>query len=235
MAQGSKIEILDNYPHDPAAFTQGLIFLDDHLYEGTGLYGRSQLRKVEPESGRVVSTVKLPSRYFGEGIALLNGKIYQLTWRSRIGFIYDAKTLERIGTFHYPSEGWGLTTDGNHLILSDGSDKLYFIRPSDFKRIKTLRVHDQKRSYKGLNELEFVGNEIYANVWKHNQILRISASTGAVLERIDFSALVDSVELTNPDAVLNGIAYDQANRDFYITGKFWPRVFRLKIIPAGGS
>ena len=222
-------QIVNIYPHDSNAFTQGLIVSDGKFLESTGQEGFSSLRRVELESGKVLKKVDVPVPYFAEGIALLNGKIYQLTWQQHVGFIYDAQSFERVGQFNYSEEGWGLTTDGKSLILSDGTNQLRFIDPSDFHVIRTINVLDGQTPIRELNELEFVQGEIYANVWHDNRIATIDPQSGRVTAWIDLNGLMPEGELRDPEAVLNGIAYDQANNKLYVTGKLWPRIFEIRV------
>jgi glutamine cyclotransferase len=221
-------QIVNIWPHDSNAFTQGLILMDGKLLESTGEVGRSSLRRVELESGKVLKKVDVPVPYFAEGIAVLNGKVYQLTWQHHVGFIYDAQTFERVGQFNYDWDGWGLTTDGQSLILSDGSSQIRFINPSDFKVTKTINVVDGK-PVDQLNELEYVNGEIYANVWHDNRIAIIDPQNGHVNAWIDLNGLMPQGELQDQEAVLNGIAYDQANNKLYVTGKLWPRLFEIRV------
>jgi glutaminyl-peptide cyclotransferase len=222
-------QIVNIWPHDSNAFTQGLILMDGKLLESTGEEGRSSLRRVDLESGRVLKKVDVPSPYFAEGIAMLNGKIYQLTWQHQVGFIYDAQTFERTGQFNYDGEGWGLTTDGQSLILSDGSSRIRFINPADFKVTRTINVVDGQRSIDQLNELEWVNGEIYANVWHDNRIATIDPQTGHVNAWIDLNGLMPAGELQDQEAVLNGIAYDAASNKLFVTGKLWPRLFEIRV------
>jgi glutamine cyclotransferase len=217
------------WPHDSNAFTQGLILSDGKLLESTGQEGFSSLRRVELETGKVLKKVDVPKPYFAEGIALLNGKIYQLTWQHQIGFVYDAQSFERVGQFNYTGEGWGLATDGKSLILSDGSNRLRFLDPSDFHVTKTITVLDGQTPVNELNELEFVHGEIYANVWHDNRIATIDPQSGHVTAWIDLNGLMPAGELQDPEAVLNGIAYDQTNDKLYVTGKLWPRLFEIRV------
>lgn len=223
--------IVREYPHDARAYTQGLAYADGVLYEGTGRYGLSSLRKVELETGKVLKQVDLSPSFFGEGITLLNGKVYQLTWRSQTGFVYDLASFERLGRFQYPTQGWGLTHDGTHLIMSDGSARLYYLHPETFAQTRVLEVHDANGPVDQLNELEYINGEIYANVWHRDDIVRISPETGAVVGRIDMSNLIDPARLTDPEAVLNGIAYDAATDRLFVTGKLWPALFEIRVIP----
>src|ERR1051325_10050766 len=222
-------QIVNIYPHDSNAFTQGLILMDGKLLESTGQEGSSSLRRVELESGKVLKKVDVPLPYFAEGIAVLNGKVYQLTWQHHVGFIYDAQTFERTGQFNYTDEGWGLTTDGQSLILSDGSSRIRFINPADFKVTRTINVVDRSTPVDQLNELEYVNGEIYANVWHDNRIATIDPQSGHVTSWIDLNGLMPEGELQDQEAVLNGIAYDQANNKLYVTGKLWPRLFEIRV------
>ena len=222
-------QIVNIWPHDSNAFTQGLILVDGKLLESTGQEGYSSLRRVELETGKILKKVDVPVPYFAEGITLLNGKIYQLTWQHQVGFIYDAQTLERAGQFKYDGEGWGLTTDGKSLILSDGSSRLRFIDPSSFQVTKTINVMDGPAPVRELNELEFVQGEIYANIWHADRIATINPQTGRVTSWIDLTGLMPQGELRDAEAVLNGIAYDQANDKLFVTGKLWPRLFEIRV------
>jgi glutaminyl-peptide cyclotransferase len=222
-------QIVNIWPHDSNAFTQGLILADGKLLESTGQEGRSSLRSVELETGKVLKKVDVPVPYFAEGIAVLNGKIYQLTWQHQLGFIYDAQSFERIGEFKYQGEGWGLTTDGQALILSDGSNRLRFLDPASFRVIKTITVLDGATPVNELNELEWVQGEIYANIWHDDRIAVVNPQTGRVTSWIDLTGLIPAGELPDEEAVLNGIAYDQANNKLFVTGKLWPRLFEIRI------
>jgi glutaminyl-peptide cyclotransferase len=222
-------EVVHIYPHDPSAFTQGLVFTDGKLYEGTGQQGHSSLREVELQTGHIVKKVDLPEPYFGEGIALLNNKIYQLTWQHQVGFIYDAQKFEQLGKFNYSGEGWGLTTDGHSLILSDGSNRLRFLNPDSFQVTRTIAVLDGKLPVKELNELEYINGEIYANIWHDNRIVTIDPQTGRVTGWIDLTGLLPPGDVQDEEAVLNGIAYDQAGNRLFVTGKLWPRLFEIKL------
>jgi glutaminyl-peptide cyclotransferase len=218
------------FPHDSQAFTQGLVYLDGVFYEGTGLNGRSTIRKVKIETGQVMQMQKLDSQYFGEGIAILNNTLFQLTWQSGIAFLYDRATFTRTGTFSYTGEGWGLTHDGRRLIMSDGTATLRFIDPASHKEISRLAVRDGGRPVLNLNELEYIKGEVFANVWQTDRIARISPKTGEVTGWIDLKGLLPASEQA-PDAVLNGIAYDAAGDRLFVTGKLWPKVFEIRIVP----
>jgi len=222
-------QIVNIWPHDSNAFTQGLILMDGKLIESTGQEGFSSLRRVDLESGKVLKKVDVPVPYFAEGLAALNGKLYQLTWQHNIGFIYDAQTFNHLGEFNYQGEGWGLTTDGQSLILSDGTPRIRFIDPSGFRVTKTITVTDGSTPVRELNELEYVNGEIYANVWHDNRIAAIDPQNGHVKAWIDLNGLMPEGELQDPEAVLNGIAYDQASDKLIVTGKLWPRVFEIKV------
>ena len=223
-------QVVRSYPHDRAAFTQGLIVRDGFFYEGTGLNGRSSLRKVKLDTGEVVRLKALDPQYFGEGITEWQGTLLQLTWQSEIGFVYDAVTFERTKTFSYKGEGWGLTHDGRRLILSDGTPTLRFLDPATFKETGAVTVRDARGRVEDLNELEFVKGEIFANVWQTDRIARIDPKDGRVTGWIDLSGLLSAAERGTPDAVLNGIAYDAAADRLFVTGKLWPRVFEIKLV-----
>ena len=225
-------EIVRRYPHDSSAFTQGLLFWnEDTLLESTGMHGRSSLRRVEIKTGRVLEKVDLPQRYFGEGLAHLKGKLYQLTWKDRRGFIYDAATLKQEGEFPYTGEGWGLTTDGNSLILSDGTNQLRFLDPLTFAVTRTLSVMHQGKPVDHLNELEFIDGQIYSNIWGTDLIARIDPATGLATGVIDCSGLFPANQRATPDQVLNGIAWHEPTKRLLITGKWWPEVFEIKLKP----
>jgi glutamine cyclotransferase len=214
--------VVNTYPHDRAAFTQGLLYLDGVLYESTGLNGRSSLRKVELKTGKVLQQVNVPDQFFAEGLAQLNGKLYQLTWQARTGFIYDLKTFDPAGQFFYQSEGWGLTTDGKSLILSDGSDQIRYLEPLTFAVQRTISVKENGQPVSNLNELEFIKGEIYANIWQTDRIVRIDPATGNVLRDYDLSGLLLPQDRDATTDVLNGIAYDPDGDHLYVTGKLWP-------------
>ncbi len=223
-------EVVNRYPHDTEAYTQGLLFHDGKLYESTGRYRRSSVREVELETGRVLRSRKLEDRYFGEGLALYDNRLVQLTWLSKVGFAYQLDTFEPIGQpFEYTGEGWGLTSDGKRLIFSDGTDTLRFLDPNSYKVRDTLHVTDGGKPLHLLNELECVKGTLYANVWRSNRIARISLSTGAVQSWIDLTSLTEEAQTKNPRAeVLNGIAWDAASDRLFVTGKNWPTVFEIR-------
>lgn len=214
------------YPHDKKAFTQGFEFYNGTFFEGTGLRGKSELREVNIFSGEVMRSRKLPPEFFGEGITILDGKIYQLTWQSGKGFEYDLATFKLIREFEINGEGWGLTNDGNNLIMSNGTDKIIFLDPRSFKIIRTLSVTKNGKPQNLLNELEFIKEEIWANVWKTDDILRINSKTGNVIGILDLSNISERVNL---DDVANGIAWDKQEDIVYVTGKLWNNVYKLNL------
>lgn len=224
-------EVVNRYPHDPTAYTQGLLYHEGKFYESTGRYRRSTLREVEIETGRVLRSRKLDDRYFGEGLALYDNRLVQLTWQSGVGFAYALDTFEPIGQpFEYEGEGWGLTSDGKRLIFSDGTDTLRFLDPDSYRVLDTLRVTDGDKPVPLLNELELVEGVLYANIWNSNRIARISLSTGAVQSWLDLTPLTEEVRNQNPNAeVLNGIAWDAADGRLFVTGKNWPTVFEIRV------
>ena len=225
-------EIVNTYPHDPNAFTQGLVLHEGALYEGTGRWGESTLREVALETGTVLRSQPLEAQYFGEGITLFNDRIYQLTWQEQTGFVYDRATFELLQTFTYPTEGWGITHDGQRLIVSDGTSTIYFWDPNSLQEIGRITVRDHLGPINRLNELEYVNGEIWANIWLTDLIARISPETGDVLGYIDMSGLLDTSTLTQPADVLNGIAYDPASDRLFVTGKLWPALYEVRIVPA---
>ncbi|MGO8720745.1 MAG: glutaminyl-peptide cyclotransferase [Acidobacteriaceae bacterium] len=225
-------QVVHAYPHDPTAFTQGLVFVDGMFYESTGLHGRSSLRMVDLQSGRVLQKHDLPAKYFGEGLTDWQSHLIQLTWESHVGFVYDRFSFRTIRTFTYPWEGWGLTHDSRHLILSDGSSTLYLLDPKTFKEVGKIPVTASGKPVLNLNELEYIHGEIYANIWQTNRIARISPATGKVLEWIDLSGLRPASTMEDGDAVLNGIAYDSQHDRLFVTGKLWPNLYEIKLVPA---
>ena len=222
--------IINTYPHDPRAFTQGLVFADDFLYEGTGLRGQSSLRKVDLETGNILQIRELPARFFGEGITIYGNRLIQLTWRARVGFVYDKETFQLLNKFNYPTEGWGITHDGNSLIMSDGTSVLHLLDPQNFTAVGRIEVHDMDGPVSRLNELEYVRGEIYANVWRTDRIARISPQTGAVLGWIKLDGLLRPQDRNRPVDVLNGIAYDARNDRLFVTGKLWPKLFEIDLV-----
>lgn len=222
-------QILNMWPHDSNAFTQGLILVDGKLLESTGQTGSSSLRRVELETGKILKKIDIPVPYFAEGITVLNGKVYQLTWQHGLGFIYDLQSLERVGDFKYQGEGWGLTTDGASLLMSDGTNRIRFLDPSNFRVTKIINVLDGSTPIDDLNELEFVQGEIYANIWHDDRIAIIHPQNGRVKAWIDLTGLIPAGELQDEEAVLNGIAYDQAGNRLFVTGKMWPRIYEIRV------
>lgn len=233
VAPVSTFEVVNAWPHDSDAFTQGLVFHDDFFLESTGQYGESSLRRVEPKTGRVLKKVDVASRYFAEGLTLFRGKLYQLTWTTRKGFIYNPETFETQGEFAYDGEGWGLTHDEQNLILSDGTNQIRFIDPNTFEIKKTISVFDGARPVRELNELEYVKGEIYANIWHTDRIARIDPVSGKILGWIDLTGLLPEAERSDEEAVLNGIAYDAATDRLFVTGKLWPRLFEIRLKSRG--
>ncbi len=223
-------EVIHAYPHDRAAFTQGLVYLDGFFYEGTGLNGKSSLRKVKIETGEVVQQRALPEQYFGEGITDWNNELVQLTWQAQTGFIYDRAGFDFKRTFRYSGEGWGLTHDGTRIIMSDGSSTLRFWNPATMEETASLQVVDGATPVSNLNELEYVKGEIYANIWQTDRIARISPTTGHVTGWIDLQGLLSEADRAIPVDVLNGIAYDAQHERLFVTGKLWPKVFEIKLI-----
>jgi glutamine cyclotransferase len=223
--------VVHAFPHDPEAFTQGLVYLNGVFYEGTGLNGRSTIRKVRIENGQVLQVQKLDPQYFGEGIAVLGDTLFQLTWTSGIGMLYDLASFQRKGTFTYTGEGWGLTHDGARLIMSDGTATLRFLDPATRKLLSRLTVRDGGQPVGNLNELEYVKGEIFANVWQTDRIVRISPKTGAVTGWVDLKGLLTAREQAQGVDVMNGIAYDSAGDRLFVTGKLWPKVFEIRIVP----
>jgi glutaminyl-peptide cyclotransferase len=227
------------YPHDPGAFTEGLQYVDGYLYEGTGVYGTSDLRKTDLKTGNVLQSVKMDGKYFGEGITVLNGKIYQLTYKEKAGFVYDLKTMKQTGTFNFnTAEGWGMTNDGTSLIYGDGTSNLYYLNPNNFSVTKQLQVKDNYGPVGNINELEYIKGYIYANQWRTDLILKIDPQSGLVVAQANLSGLHKQGNIPPPNEyaeeplapdVLNGIAYDSVNNRIFVTGKYWPKVFEIKL------
>lgn len=223
--------IVRSYPHDRHAFTQGLIYLDGELYESTGLNGASSVRRVELRSGKVLQRYDLDGKYFGEGLTAWGANLIQLTLSSNLGFVYDRSSLRLRQTFSYPGEGWGLTHDESHLIMSDGTSVLRLLNPWTMQEAGQLPVRDGTVEVTGLNELEYVHGEIFANVWPTDRIARISPETGLVTGWIDLAGLQSPADRLAPGSVLNGIAYDAQNDRLFVTGKRWPRLFEIRLVP----
>ena len=227
------VNVVASYPHDPSAYTQGLTIYDGEMYEGTGQYGRSTLRRVELSTGVVERRKALRPEHFGEGIAVLNDELYQLTWKSGLAFVYDLESFALLRTFQIDGEGWGLTHDGERLILSDGSSELSFIDPASFEVIGRLSVRDAGQPVDQLNELEYIRGEIWANIWFDDRIVRISPDTGEVLGWIDLAGLYPRAQRGYED-VLNGIAFDPESERLFVTGKNWPRLYEIELVPGDG-
>lgn len=233
MPRALTYEVVQAYPHDPQAFTQGLIYENGILYESTGLYGRSSLRQVDLETGEVLQQADLPEAYFAEGLTDWDDTLVQLTWREQVGFVYNQDDFTQIGTFDYPTEGWGLTQDGDRLIMSDGSSTLFFLDPETYAVTETVSVTDQGQEIVNINELEWVRGEIFANIWQTDDIIRIDPETGEVLGWIDLSGLLPEEERRVDTNVLNGIAYDPQDNRLFVTGKLWPKLYEIRLVPLG--
>lgn len=223
------VDVVNTYPHDTNAFTQGLVFHDGILYESTGLEGQSSVRTVDLQTGKVLQRFDMDSIYFAEGLALVNDKLYQLTWRSQIGFVYDAKSLKTIDSFTYQGEGWGLASDGSNLIMSNGSSILRIIDPATMQEKSRLVVTIAGNPVERLNELEYVKGEIFANIWTTERIARIDPATGAIKGWIDLAGILPAPDRTENVDVLNGIAYDPQGDRLFVTGKKWPKLFEVKL------
>jgi glutamine cyclotransferase len=227
--------IVNTYPHDPRAFTQGLLWADGHLYESTGQIGESTIRRVDLETGRVLQSVDIPPNMFGEGLVSWGDQLINFTWQNQTGFRWDRRTLRRIGEWRYRGEGWGLTQNGREIIMSDGTDELRFLDPETLQERRRLAVTDAGSPVERLNEIEWVDGEIYANVWLTPMIARIDPETGQVRGWIDLTALAAQSGRRGTDDVLNGIAWDAERRRLFVTGKNWPRLYEIVVeTPAGG-
>lgn len=227
--------IVNTFPHNTGSFTQGFLIHDGYLYEGTGRNGRSSLSKIQLEDGTVLKSTRLGSRYFGEGISIVGDKIFQLTWQSNIVFVYDLNTFESVTSYYHPTEGWGLTWDGEELILSDGSSALQFIDPDTFKVTRTIDVQLEGRPISNLNELEYINGEVWANVWQTNEIVRINPASGTITGIVNLAGLIDHTTTGGAESVLNGIAWvpedDPEAGKLYVTGKLWGNIFEIEIFP----
>jgi glutamine cyclotransferase len=226
-------EILKTYPHDPAAFTQGLVYYQGDLYESTGLNGSSSLRKVELATGRVLKRFDVPQQYFAEGLALFGGKLYQLTWLTQTTFVYNLDSFDQSGwikTFGYTGEGWGLTHDGHSLIMSDGTNQIRFLDPETFQVQRTINVQENGTAVRQLNELEYIKGEIFANVWQTDRIARIDPQSGRIIGWLNLAGLLSAEDRAHGVDVLNGIAYDEAGDHLYVTGKLWPKLFEIRLV-----
>ena len=224
-----EVVVINTYPHDKEAFTQGLAFSNGSLYESTGLHGKSSLRKVNLKTGEVEKIHKLSDHLFGEGITILDKKIYQLTWRSKTGIIYELESFKVLGFFDYPFEGWGITNDKKNLIISNGSPNIFYYDPESFEQIRKIKVTDRGEPVSLINELEYIDGKIYANIWRSNKIISIDPDNGKVIDWYDLSDLRKQVQGKNKIDVLNGIAFDSENGRIYVTGKLWPKLFEIKL------
>lgn len=222
-------EVVASYPHDPGAFLQGLVWHDGGFYESTGLFGESTLRRVAFPSGEVLQKVDVPREHFAEGLALVDDRLIQLTWRSKKGFVYDRASFGLLGEFPYDTEGWGLTYDGAALIMSDGSDTLFFLDPATYQPIRTVTVTLDGRRLQRLNELEWIRGEVWANVWQTDIVVRIDPTSGQVVGVLDLAGLLPGGERRSADDVLNGIAYDAETDRIFVSGKRWPLLFELRL------
>jgi glutamine cyclotransferase len=223
-------KIVKAYPHDPSAYTQGLIFSDNYLFEGTGQYGQSTLRKVKLSSGEIMQVYNLPNEVFGEGIATFNDKIIQITWQEQVAFIFDKTSFRLLNKLYYPmKEGWGITFDGTYLIMSDGSANLYFLDKDYFTEVSRLEVCDNHGPVQRLNELEYIEGEVWANVYTTDTIVRINPKTGVITGKIDMSGLLKPEDRTSNVNVLNGIAYNSLTKQIFVTGKNWPKLFEINV------
>lgn len=221
--------VVRKLPHDPGAFTQGLLYHQGYFYESTGLRGQSSLRKVDPETGKVLRSHRLAHRFFAEGLALVEEELIQLTWQAGRAFRYRLEDFKPLGEFRYYTEGWGLTFDGKHLIMSDGSDQLSFRDPATFRQLHTVAVRDQGGPVPRLNELEFIRGEVWANVWKTDDIVRIDPATGQVKRRLTLTGLLEPGDRTGQEDVLNGIAFDEAQNRLFVTGKRYPLIYEIQV------
>lgn len=224
-------KLIHVFPHDAAAFTQGLAYRDGFLYESTGLKGRSSLRKVRLETGEVIQRLDMAPEFFGEGITLFKDKVIQLTWQAQTGFVYNLSDFRLLRQFSYPGEGWGLTSNGREILMSDGTADIRVLDPDTLAEKRRIKVHDGDASIDQLNELEFVEGEIFANVWQTDRIARISPQSGKVVGWIDLKGLLSPVYHREPGAVLNGIAYDAIGKRLFVTGKLWPSIFQIEPVP----
>lgn len=230
-------QIVNEFPHDKGAFTEGLQYVNGHLYESTGEYGSSDIRKTDVKTGKVLQTQNLDKKYFGEGLTVLNGKIYQLTYKEKTGFVYDAATFKQLQTFSFTSaEGWGMTNDGKNLVYSDGTNVLHFIDPATFQEVKKIEVNDPYGPVLYINELEFIKGSIYANQWQTDFIYKIDPATGKVIGKVDLRTLRERTGIPpsgtsgeDGPEVMNGIAYDAEGNRIFITGKYWPKLFEIKL------
>jgi glutaminyl-peptide cyclotransferase len=232
--QPDTYQVVHTFPHDSQAFTQGLIYLDGHLYESTGIAGKSSLRMEDLETGSILKFQDVPSQYFAEGLTDWGNTLIQLTWQNHVALVYDRATFRLLHTLPYTGEGWGLTHDDKSIILSDGTAQLRFLDPTTFKELRRITVKDHGKPIPPdqLNELEYIHGEIYANLWHTDKIARISPATGKILGWINLTGLLPASQHSSAEAVLNGIAWDAAHDRLFVTGKLWPKVFEIKVVPA---
>lgn len=223
-------EVINTYPHDKDAFTQGLYFEDGIIYEGTGLNGKSDMRKYDLDTGEIINKNELPYQYFGEGITLLNNKVYQSTWKAKTMFIYN-KNIKQLEITEFPYQCWGLTDDNKYLIMSDGSNKIRYLNPKNYEVIKTIKVTLEGEPIDNINELEYINNKIYANIWQEDIIVIIEPSSGKVSGVINLENIINPDQYQHDLNVLNGIAYDKENERLFVTGKLWPLIFEIKLVP----
>ncbi len=231
LAQNLGYEILATLPHDPTCYTQGLVIDAGVFYESCGLYGQSSLRKVDPASGVVQAEIDLDPNYFAEGLVLLRDKLYQLTWKENTGFVYDASTLELLNTFHYQTQGWGLTTDGSALILSDGTNTLYWLDPGTVQVVRQVNVSYQGQPLEYLNELEYINGTLFANIYLTDTIIAIDPDDGSIISLVDLTGLRPEQNRAMQGEVLNGIAYDDQSDKLYVTGKNWSTLYEIRLVP----
>jgi glutamine cyclotransferase len=223
-------QIINIYPHDRQAYTQGLVYEDGYMYEGTGQRGKSSLRKIKPETGDLLASLNLPPDLFGEGVCIFKDEIIQLTWTSGIGFVYDKDSFKFLNRFRYNTQGWGLTTNGKDLLMSDGTEKIHLIEPKYFTEFSSIEVYDQNGPLRNLNELELIDGKLYANIYTTDKVAVIDPDTGKVLAYINFTGLLEKRDLRPDTDVLNGIAYDKDHDRLFVTGKNWPKLFEVKIV-----
>jgi glutamine cyclotransferase len=225
-------KIINVYPHDESAFTEGLLIDDGFLYESTGIYGNSSLRRIDLETGEILRLYSLPTQYFGEGVTIVGNKIVQLTWLSETGFVYNKETFDLLQDFTYSTEGWGITYDGSKLIMSDGTSTLHFLDPDTFQETGEINVSFDNSAVEDLNELEYVQGRIYANIWHEEKIAIINPQTGEVEAWINMNG-IQNMENRDSEDVLNGIAYDPQSERLFVTGKRWPQLYEIELIPLG--
>lgn len=223
-------EVINQYPHDPDAFTQGLVFDKGMFFESTGIRGKSSLRKITPDTGEIIQIIRLPNHLFGEGVTVFNEKVILLTWKAGIGLVFEKGSFKLIKEFKFAFEGWGITHDNRRLIISDGTSIIRFCSPDTLEEVSRIHVHDEKGPVRNLNELEFIKGEIFANIWRTEKIARISPETGRVVGWIDLTGLYSPTGPAKPVDVLNGIAYDSENDRLFLTGKLWPKIFEIRIV-----